>query len=506
MTCIRAAVLAALLSLCLLPAGLIGSYQAEAQGQTPARPPAGPAAATGQPPPSVAPVPELPPISGNIAAIKIEGNQRIEDGTIRSYMLVKPGDPFDRERLDASLKTLFATGLFADVKLRVEGQTLVVTVVENPIVNRVAFEGAHKLTEDQLRNEIQLKPRSVFTPALAQADRQRILDLYARRARFDAQVEPKVIRLDQNRVDVVFEIQEGSATLISRITFVGNKAFSESELRDVINSREERFWRFLSNSDTYDPDRLNFDKELLRRFYLKQGYADIEVLDARAELAPDRTAFFITFTVNEGERYKIGKIAIELRLKKLDAADLYPTLKIAEGDWYNGDLVERTQHALETEVQNRGYAFVEVKPRINRNRETHTIDLVFDIGEGPRVYVERIDIVGNARTEDKVIRREFRLAEGDAFNAAAVRLTRQRLEDLGYFNKVDIQTSPGSAPDRAIVTTTIDEKATGELTLGGGYSTDSAIPDQRGAARAQPRRHRHRCQSVGYSRTKKHLD
>jgi len=482
----------------ILPGGLTGSYQAEAQSQgngqgdagrggagtgnaqvpAPAQssPPGPPSAgAPGQPQVPAAVKSEIPTVSGTIQAIKVEGNQRIEAGTVLSYMLVKPGDPFDRERLDASLKTLFATGLFSDVKLRVDGRILVVSVVENPIVNKVVFEGNHKLTDDQLRNEIQLKPRSVFTPALAQADRQRMLDLYARRGRFDAHVEPKVIRLDQNRVDVVFEINEGATTLISRIAFVGNKAFSEGTLRDVINSREERFWRFLSNSDTYDPDRLNYDKELLRRFYLKQGYADVEVTDARAELAPDRSAFFITFTVNEGERYKFGKISIESHLRKLDAAELYPVIKMEEGDWYNGDLVERTQQALVTEVQNRGYAFVEVKPRVKRNTETHTIDLMFDIGEGPRVYVERIDIVGNSRTMDKVIRREFRVAEGDAYDAAAVRLTKQRLDDLGYFNKVDIQTSPGSTPDRAVLTTTIDEKATGELTLGGGYSTDSGF-------------------------------
>ncbi|MBV8400432.1 MAG: outer membrane protein assembly factor BamA [Acetobacteraceae bacterium] len=413
------------------------------------------------------------PASGTIQSIKIEGNQRIEEGTIRSYMLVVPGDPFDPDRLDRSLKTLYATGLFQDVSLSRQGDTLLVKVVENPIVNRIVFEGNKKLSDEQLRSELQLRPRSVFTPALAQADRQRILDLYARRGRFDARVEPKIIRLDQNRVDVVFEINEGESTLISRIAFVGNHAFSEDRLREVINSREERFWRFLSTSDTYDPERVNFDKELLRRFYLKNGYVDFEVVDATAELSPDRKSFFLTFTLNEGERYRVGKITVNSQLPRLNGDVLLPDVELAEGDWYDGDAVERSVTAMTDDVLARGYPFVEVRPRISRNKDKHTVDLVFDVGEGPRVYVERIEIQGNTRTEDKVIRREFRLAEGDAFNAAAVRRTRQRLQDLGYFNSVNIQPTPGSAPDKTVLVTTVDEKATGELTLGGGYSTDS---------------------------------
>ena len=410
---------------------------------------------------------------GVIAAIKVEGNQRIEEGTIRSYMLVQPGDPFDPERIDRSLKTLFATGLFQDVSLHRDGDTLVVKVQENPIVNRIAFEGNRKLNDDTLRGELQLRPRAVFTPQLAQADRQRLLDLYARRGRFAATVVPKVIRLDQNRVDVVFEINEGDTTLISRIAFVGNRAFSENRLREVINSREQAFYRILSSSDQYDPEKINFDKELLRRFYLKNGFADFEVRDATAELSPDRRAFFVTFTISEGERYKVGQVSIDSKLRNLKGEELTPLLQIAPGDTYDGDLVERTSQAIQDAVQNRGYAFVDVKPRIARDRAKKTVDLVFDVTEGPRVYVERIDISGNTRTKDRVIRREFRLAEGDAFNAATVRRSRQRLQDLGYFNSVTVTPTPGSAADRAVLNTVVDEKATGELTLGGGYSTDA---------------------------------
>jgi len=423
--------------------------------------------------PQRAPPRQSPAPGGSIAAIKVEGNQRIEEGTIRSYMLVQPGDSFDPDRIDRSLKTLYATGLFQDVTLRRDGNTLVVKVQENPIVNRIAFEGNHKLNDEQLRGELQLRPRAVFTPQMAQADRQRILDLYARRGRFAATVVPKVIRLDKNRVDVVFEVNEGETTLVSRIAMVGNHAFSESRLREVINSREQAFYRLLSTSDQYDPEKINFDKELLRRFYLKNGYADFEVKDATAELSPDRKAFFVTFTLSEGERYNVGQVSIDSKLRNLNGDELKPLLEIGTGDTYDGDLVERTTQALQDAVQNRGYAFVEVKPRIARDRAKKIVDLVFDITEGPRVYVERIDISGNTRTKDKVIRREFRLAEGDAFNAATVRRSRQRLQDLGYFNSVTVQPSPGSAPDRAVLNTVVDEKATGELTLGGGFSTDA---------------------------------
>ncbi len=411
--------------------------------------------------------------SGVISNIRVEGDQRIEEGTIRSYMLVQPGDPFDAERLDRSLKTLYATGLFSDVNLRRDGNTLVVRVAENPIVNRVVFEGNKKIPDDQLRPDLQLRPRSVFTSALAQLDRQKILDQYAKKGRFGARVEPKIIKLDQNRVDVVFEIDDGASTYVSRIAFVGNKTFSEGRLKEVIGSREEAFWRFLSSSDSYDPERVNFDKELLRRFYLRNGYADVEITSANAELAPDRSAFFLTFDINEGERYRVGSITVKSDLRNLDGAALRPLVTQGEGDWYDGDSVERTVQALTDAVQTRGYAFVDVKPEIKRDKAKHTVDLVFNVGEGPRVYVERIDITGNVRTKDNVIRREFRLAEGDAFNAALVRRSRQRLDDLGYFNTVTVNSVPGSAPDKAIINTTVEEKATGELTLGGGFSTDA---------------------------------
>ncbi len=411
--------------------------------------------------------------AGLIRAVRIEGAQRIEESTIRSYMLAQPGDPFEADRLDRTLRTLFATGLFRDVSLRRDGDTLVVTVAENPIVNRIVFEGNRALGDAVLRAELQLRPRAVFTRAAAQADRQRLLDIYARRGRFGAQIEPKIIELEQNRVDVVFEIAEGESTLIRRINFVGNEAFSTSTLQEVVASRETAWWRFLSTSDQYDPERLSFDRELLRRFYLKNGYADFRVVSAVAELAPDRTSFFVTFTVDEGERYRVGTVDVVSQIRNLDADTLRGAVAVQEGAWYGADRVEESIEALSRAAQDAGYGFAEVRPRLTRNAETRTIDIVFEIIEGPRVFVERIDIVGNLRTKDQVIRREFRLAEGDAFNAARIARSRQRIVDLNYFGKVEVTNAPGSAPDRAVVQVEVEEKATGELTIGGGFSTDS---------------------------------
>ena len=374
-----------LIAACLLAIWLAGPAAAQdlaappapQRAASPAPPPVRPAAAptrtgTAAARSAATPAGPLRGGSGTIQAIKVEGNQRIETGTILSYMLVQTGDAFDPDRLDRSLKTLYATGLFQDVQLSRDGDTLVVKVVENPLVNRVAFEGNHKLTDDQLRPEMQLKPRAVFTPSLAETDRQHILDMYAKRGYYDARVDPQVIRLDQNRVDVVFQINDGSSTLISKIAFVGNHAFSESRLAEVINSREERWWRFLSTSDQYDPERLNFDKELLRRFYLKSGYADFEVLDAKSELSPDRQAFFLTFTISEGERYRVGKITINSQIRNLNGDDLRDALQIEEGDWYDGDAVEPQRRCDGTGGPHAGLRVRRCQtPHNARSREAH---------------------------------------------------------------------------------------------------------------------------------------
>jgi outer membrane protein insertion porin family len=408
---------------------------------------------------------------GAIGDIRIEGIQRIEPETVRSYLLVQPGDPWDVERVDRSLKALFATGLFADVKLTREGNTLVIRAVENPIINRIAFEGNSKLSDKDLNTEIQLRSRVVYTRTRVQNDVRRILQLYRRHGRFAATVDPKVIQLSENRVDLVFEINEGPSTGVRSINFVGNRQFGDGTLRGVIETKESRWYRFLSTSDTYDPDRLTYDRELLRKFYLAEGYADFRVVSAVAELTPDRDGFVITFTIEEGERYHFGNVDVAIKLKDLPRETVLPLLTVHSDDWYDAAEVERSIAVLTDALGNRGYAFVEVKPEIARKRAEKTIDIVFDVQEGPQVYVDRIDISGNVRTLDKVIRREFRLVEGDAFNTNKMTRSKDRIKNLGFFKKVEVTNRPGSAPDRTVVGVEVEEQSTGELSLGIGFST-----------------------------------
>jgi outer membrane protein insertion porin family len=407
---------------------------------------------------------------GVISDIRVEGTQRIEAGTVLSYMTVKPGDPFDPVQEDASLKNLFQTGLFADVTFRRDGNALIVLVAENPIVNRIAFEGNKKLESDKLTDEIQIKPRTVYTRTRVQADVDRILELYRRAGRYSARVEPKVVVLDQNRVDLVFEIDEGPRTPVSRINFVGNHAFDGDDLRDAILTKEAIWWRFLTSNDSYDPDRLQYDKELLRRFYLSNGYADFRTVSAVAELTPNRQDFFITFTIDEGEKYNFGKIEIRSELKGLDTSTLTDYLKTVEGDVYNASKIEDTVTALSQAVTLQHYAFVDVRPEFNKNRDTHVVDIVYDVSEGPRIFVERINITGNETTIDEVIRREMKLAEGDAFNQDLLKKSEQNLKDLDYFDKVSVTNTPGSEPDKTIVDVKLTEKSTGEVSVGAGYS------------------------------------
>jgi outer membrane protein insertion porin family len=418
-------------------------------------------------------VPSYAQEGGVIRQIMVQGNQRVEEETVRSYMSVAAGDVFDDSKIDKSLKGLFATGLFADVAIRREGDSLMVRVVENPIINRLAFEGNKRVKTDQLQTEVQLKTRGVFTRTKVQNDVKRILDIYRRNGRFAATVEPKIIELPQNRVDLVFEINEGPATYVRRIDFVGNRLYSDAALREQLQTKEERWYRFLTSDDTYDPDRVNYDRELLRRFYLRNGYADFHVVSSVAELTPNRESFFLTFTLEEGDRYRLGKIGVKSAIKDLKAEELEPVIQsLSTGEWYNADDIENTIQALTDAVGTKGYAFVDVRPVLNRHREDHTIDVMFDVQEGPRVYVERIDINGNVRTLDKVIRREFRLVEGDAFNTAKLRRSRERIKDLNFFDKAEVTNVPSdTAPDRTVIKVDVTEKSTGELSFGIGWSS-----------------------------------
>ena len=406
-----------------------------------------------------------------VSEVIVEGTQRIEPDTVRSYMTLKSDEIYTARKINQSLKALFATGLFADVTIRRQGTAIVVKVVENPIINRIAFEKNAEIDDDTLRAEVQLRPRIVFTRKRVQSDVKRLLELYRRSGYFTTKIEPKVIQLPQNRVDLVFEFDEGTETSISHIVFVGNRFFSDDALRDVIQTKEDRWYRFLSSYDTYDPDRLTFDRELLRRYYLENGFADFRVVSAVAELTADQENFFVTFTLEEGERYKFGKIEGTSRIKEITSAELKPLITIEPGTWYSATEVDDTVLALTNLAGDRGFAFVEARPIVNRDREKRIVNVTFELQEGPRVFVERIDISGNVRTLDSVIRREFRLVEGDAFNAAKLRRSRQRVQNLGYFGKVEVNTIPSAARDKTIIQVDVEEQSTGEVNLGLGFST-----------------------------------
>lgn len=413
-----------------------------------------------------------------VGAIEVTGNQRIESDTVRSYMTLRPGAEFDDSKIDQSLKTLFSTGLFADVTIRREGNNLVVNVVENPIINQVAFEGNSAIKDEALDAEVRLKPRVVYTRARVQEDLKRIIEVYRRSGRFAATVEPKVIQLPQNRVDLVFEIREGSVTGIRQIYFIGNRRFSDSRLRSEVSTQVSRWWNILASRDNYDPDRLVFDREQLRKFYLSRGYADFRVVSAVAELTRDREQFFITFVVDEGPLYEFGTIDIKTELEKIDPELLREKIKTLSGDLYNAKLIDDTVEELTFAAGEYGYAFVDIRPNIKRQKNERKIDIVYQINEGPRVYVDKINIEGNVRTLDRVIRREFRLVEGDAFNAAKLNRSRSRIRGLDFFGNVEITQTPGEAPDRTSINVEVKEKSTGQLSFGVGFSsTESLIAD-----------------------------
>lgn len=414
-------------------------------------------------------------LQSTVTDITVEGTQRIDPATVRSYLLVQPGDTFDPDRLDRSLKALFATGLFADVTLRREGDALVIRVVENPIINRIAFEGNKRIDDEELDREIQLRPRLVYTRTRVQQDVQRIIEIYQRSGRYGVTVEPKVIRQDQNRVDLVFEINEGSLTPVRTITFLGNREFSDSTLRGVIGTKEYAFYRILSSDDTYDPDRLSFDRELLRRYYLENGYADFRVLSAVAELAPDRESFVVTFTVEEGPVYAFGPNEFDISLPRVDPEMLRQFVVTEEGEQYDSTLIDETVDAITDHLGTLGYAFVDVRPRVNRDPENRTVSITYQIGEASKVFVERININGNVRTLDRVIRREMSLVEGDAFNTAKLRRSERRIRNLGFFRTVDVKNTEGSAPDRTVVEVDVEEQSTGEISFGIGFSTAESL-------------------------------
>ena len=414
---------------------------------------------------------------GKIQRVRVEGTQRIESETVLSYLTISPGDSFDPEGIDLSLKRLFATGLFADVIMRREGGDLIVHVVENPIINRVVFEGNGAKKDEDLNKEVEIRPRTVFTRARVQADVSRLLELYRRAGRFAAKVTPKIIELPQNRVDLVFEIKEGSVTGIGKINFVGNHAFTDRELRNSIVTRQSGLSSILSSNANYDPDRVAYDREQLRKFYLKNGYADFAVISTVAELTPDAHAFILTYTIDEGPQYKFGKVSVETTLSELDPKLLQTAVNVKAGETYNSERVDAVGDSITFLAGTLGYAFVDVKPRMHRDAAKKIIDVTLQVNEGPRVYVERVNIRGNTRTLDRVIRREIRIAEGDPYNRILVDRSKSRLRGLGFFKDVEIKDQPGTAGDRTILDVAVTEQPTGEVAFSFGANSDTAIAD-----------------------------
>lgn len=432
-----------------------------------------------------------------IRTIAVAGAQRLEPNTILSYIQMRPGEAYTPAAADQVLKDLAATELFADFSISNDNGNVLITVVENPVINRVVLEGNKRIKDDKILPEIKLAPRQIFTRSKVRADVSRIIELYKRQGRYAASVEPKMVQLSQNRVDVVFEITEGPKSKVRAINIIGNNEFSDDKLKDEMLTRESGLLRIFSSNTSYDPDRMAYDQQLMRQFYLTQGYADFRVVSAVAELTPDKRDFIITYVVEEGDRYKFGDVTVESEIRDFDSAALTRNLRMKTGDWYDAKLVEDTVEQLQETAGAFGYAFAEVRPRPVPDRETLTMNVTFNIGEAQRTYVERIDVNGNTLTQDKVVRREFRLAEGDAFNSLAVRRTTNRINGLGYFQEnFEVEQVDGSEPDRIVLEANVQEQATGQLTLSAGFSSLESFIFQ---GSIQQRNFRGRGQTIGLS-------
>ena len=409
---------------------------------------------------------------GVVNRILVRGNQRIDQTTVLSYLPIQPGDTIDAATIDVAVRTLSRTGLFANVQLGLQPNgDLIVEIAENPIINQVTFEGNKALAIKKLTDEVTIKPRGIYTRARVQEDVGKIVELYRLSGRISATVTPKLVQLDQNRVDVVFEIDEGPETGVAAITFLGNTAFSDSDLREVMVTKQSSWWRLFSSNDNYDPNRLDYDREQLRKFYTNRGYYDFRILSSVAELKPDNSAFGMTLTLDEGDRYTFGEVKVVTENDRLNADFLQRLLPIRSGDLYESDRIESAVDTLTFAAGSAGYAFVEINPTYRANPETDKVDVTFNIKEGQRVYIDRINVVGNTRTLDSVIRRELMVGEGDAFNRSLVERSRNNLRGLGFFKDVKIEETRGSAPDRSVVNVTVEEQPTGELSVGAGFSS-----------------------------------
>ncbi|MEM8569548.1 MAG: outer membrane protein assembly factor BamA [Pseudomonadota bacterium] len=413
--------------------------------------------------------------------IDVAGNQRIDSETVRTFSGLEAGEPVSPQEINLAVRRLFESGLFENVTVTPEAGRLLITVAENPIINQIAFEGNSAVDDETLLTAIDLRPRLAYSVAAAEADAQRITDAYRFSGRFSAEVNPVIIRRPDNRVDLVFEIFEGRNTAVQRISFLGNQQFSDRRLRRVIQTNQTNWLSFLLGGNAYDADRLEVDNQLLRQFYLQRGYYDFEVRSSTAELARDRSGFFLSFTVSEGAQYNFGQVGVSSAVVGLPAEQFEPLLApLAGGAVYNGREVERVIERMTFQAGQQGYAFVDIEPVITKDEVNRILDVTFEISPAERVFVERIDISGNTRTLDRVIRRQFDLVEGDAFNAREVRDAEDRIRGLGYFSSVNVAVRDGAGPESAIVDVVVEDQPTGSLSLGGAFSTNEGITAQVG--------------------------
>ena len=407
-------------------------------------------------------------IAGSASAqqIVVEGNRRVDTETVRSYVTGSGSGSLEEAR-----RSLLASGMFSDVRIARRGAQIVVTVRENNTINRVVFEGSSKVPREVLEGEVQAKARGPFTQAMLEADAARIREIYQRTGRGFATVTPRIVELPNGRVDVVYTIVEGVKTGVREIRFVGNNAISSSRLRGLMTTSEMNFLSWFKSNDIYDPDRIASDQELIRRYYLKNGYADFRVVSTDAQFDAARGGYILTIAVEEGQQYRVGSVQVESRIPDVSEADLRRQVRTSPGQVYDAEAVEKSLTGMTTEVARRGYAFAQVRPAGQRDPASGTINLAYVTEEGPRVYIERINVRGNTRTRDYVVRREFDVSEGDAYNKVLMDRAERRLNSLGFFKKVRVTNEPGSAPDRVVVNVDVEDQPTGAFSIAGGYST-----------------------------------
>lgn len=407
--------------------------------------------------------------------IVVEGNQRIERSTILTYAAIAPNTDVTPAQLNDAFQRLQGSGLFEEVAVTPRGNRLVITVREFPTINQISIEGNKRLKDEDLEAVVQSESRRVYSPAQAESDAAAIADSYRQAGRYAAEVTPKIIRRSDNRVDLVFEVQEGKVVEIQRLSFVGNRHFSDRRLRAALQTKQAGLFRQLVRADSYAADRLEVDKQILRDFYLSRGYVDAQVLSATAEVIRDRSGFFVTFTVREGQQFDFGEISATSDLEEVDPAAFEDIIRIRSGRNYSPNIVDDAIARMEELATQQGLNFIRVEPRITRHDDTRTLDVAFELVRGPRIFVERIDIEGNTTTLDRVIRRQFEVVEGDPFNPRQIREAAERIRALGFFDNPEVTTREGSTPEQLIVDVNVEEKPTGTLSFGATYSAGSGL-------------------------------